>query len=157
MPLAVVIIGRDVALALGAFYLRFRTLPPPVRPPLPSLPPTSPSFPLSSPSLPTPLSVCVLDTKPDGGFLTVLFSQRTFSRYWDISRPSISIHPTSFSKFNTFLQLVLMVLLTVSPLMPDSAGPWLEGGMWVVGGTTVGSGLSYLWVKGAIRRVGLKG
>lgn len=50
-----------------------------------------------------------------------------------------------------------MVLLTVSPLMPDYAGPWLEGGMWVVGGTTVGSGLSYLWVKGAIRRVGLKG
>ena len=82
--------------------------------------------------------------------------QRTFSRYWDISRPSISIHPTTFSKINTALQIVLMTALTISPLLPAAAAPWLEAGMWLVGATTAGSGLSYLWVKGAIRRVPMK-
>lgn len=50
-----------------------------------------------------------------------------------------------------------MGLLTVSPLLPDASAPWLEGAMWVVGGTTAGSGLSYLWVKGAIKRIPMKG
>lgn len=30
VPLALLIVGRDVGLVLGSFYIRYRTLPPPV-------------------------------------------------------------------------------------------------------------------------------
>lgn len=33
VPLAALILGRDVALSLSAFYFRFASLPPPVRTP----------------------------------------------------------------------------------------------------------------------------
>lgn len=43
-------------------------------------------------------------------------------RYWDFSLPSAEVHPTTISKYNTFLQLVLMGLTTMAPLVPVVSG-----------------------------------
>ncbi|GAA5884116.1 hypothetical protein JCM16303_005923 [Sporobolomyces ruberrimus] len=105
MPLAVLILGRDVLLILSAFYFRYASLPPP----------------------------------------------KTFKRYWDFSIPSASVHPTTISKYNTFLQLVLVGVTTVGPLLPfEIAGP-LSALQWIVAGTTVWSGLSYVGSGKAIK------
>ncbi|KAG6365305.1 hypothetical protein INS49_006914 [Diaporthe citri] len=74
--LAVIILGRDVALAISAIYFRWISLPPP----------------------------------------------KTFMRYWDFSLPSAEVHPTTISKYNTFLQLALMGLTTMAPLVPVVSG-----------------------------------
>ncbi|KAL7008022.1 hypothetical protein EMMF5_002204 [Cystobasidiomycetes sp. EMM_F5] len=76
LPLAILIIGRDVALSISAFYFRYISLPKP----------------------------------------------KTFKRYWDFSIPSAEVKPTQISKYNTFLQLVLMGVTTVSPLLPFDLG-----------------------------------
>jgi len=68
VPLAVIILGRDVLLSLSALYIRYSTLPNPVRHQL---------FPISQPSP---------------------FAQKTFSRYWDFSLPSAEVRPTTISK-----------------------------------------------------------
>lgn len=108
VPLAVIILGRDVALIISAFIIRFRSLPPP----------------------------------------------RTFSRYWDFTLPSASVHPTTLSKYNTFLQLLLVGTLTVLPVCPTGLqelvnGYPLQGFMWLVALTTIASGASYLGGGGA--------
>ena len=43
---------------------------------------------------------------------------KTFVRYWDFSLPSAEVHPTTISKYNTFLQLALMGLTTMAPVVP---------------------------------------
>lgn len=43
---------------------------------------------------------------------------KTFSRYWDFSLPSAEVHPTTISKYNTFLQLALIGLTTAAPVAP---------------------------------------
>ena len=68
VPTAVVILGRDVLLSLSAFYIRYTSLPEPVR---------NSTF-------------IIL-------FLN-LIEQKTFSRYWDFSLPSAEIRPTAISK-----------------------------------------------------------
>ncbi|KAM0281311.1 hypothetical protein ACHAQH_003579 [Verticillium albo-atrum] len=42
---------------------------------------------------------------------------KTFSRYWDFSLPSAEVHPTTISKYNTFLQLALIGLTTAAPVI----------------------------------------
>lgn len=74
--LAVIILGRDVALGIAAIYYRWISLPPP----------------------------------------------KTFVRYWDFSLPSAEVHPTTISKYNTFLQLALMGLTTTAPVVPALSG-----------------------------------
>ncbi|GAA5940151.1 cardiolipin synthase [Sporobolomyces koalae] len=105
MPLAVLILGRDVLLILSAFYFRYASLPPP----------------------------------------------KTFKRYWDFSIPSASVHPTTISKYNTFLQLVLVGTTTVGPLLPFAIEQPLTVLQWIVAGTTVWSGLSYVGSGSAIK------
>ena len=70
VPLAVIILGRDVLLSLSAFYIRYTSLPPPV----------------SS----VVQSICA--------FAHAYIGQKTWSRYWDFSIPSAEVHPTSISK-----------------------------------------------------------
>ncbi|KAF9820563.1 hypothetical protein IEO21_01266 [Rhodonia placenta] len=111
VPLAIIILGRDVLLSLSAFYIRYKTLPAP----------------------------------------------KTFSRYWDMSIPSAEVHPTRISKVNTLLQLLLMATTTVSPvlgpLLPFNVTPALEAFQWIVAGTTLWSGASYIFSKDAVRIV----
>ncbi|KAF9269221.1 CDP-diacylglycerol--glycerol-3-phosphate 3-phosphatidyltransferase [Marasmius fiardii PR-910] len=105
VPLAVLILGRDVLLSLSAFYIRYTSLPPP----------------------------------------------KTFSRYWDFSIPSAEVHPTGISKINTALQLLLMGTTTISPVLPIALDVPLTGLQWIVGVTTIWSGLSYIFSKDAVR------
>ena len=112
VPLAVLILGRDVLLSLTAFYYRYISLPAP----------------------------------------------RTFARYWDFSLPSAEVKPTTISKINTFLQLGL-IGASMSGLAVGGLGETnqalLEVSWWIVGGTTVWSGLSYLG-RGGVKILGKK-
>ncbi|KAF1957481.1 hypothetical protein CC80DRAFT_547383 [Byssothecium circinans] len=134
LPLATLILGRDVSLALAAIYFRYASLPPP----------------------------------------------KTVARYWDFSLPSAEVHPTTISKLNTFLQLVLIgttmcvsllhdpaaissaANLLSAPLLsvqealggPEGVDRLVKGMSGVVAGTTVYSGLSYAWMKDAVKILG---
>jgi cardiolipin synthase len=72
--LAVIILGRDIGLALSAVYYRWISLPPP----------------------------------------------KTMARYWDFSLPSAEVKPTTISKVNTFLQLVLVGSAIAMPVLPEA-------------------------------------
>lgn len=102
---------------------------------------------------------------------------KTWGRYWDFSLPSAEVHPTGVSKFNTFLQLVLIgttmcVSLLHDPVALESAaggylqtaqetlgGPegvklMVQGLSGVVAATTLWSGLSYAWMKDVVKILG---
>ena len=127
MPLFALILGRDVSLAVSAFYYRYASLPAP----------------------------------------------KTMARYWDFSLPSAEVHPTTISKFNTFLQLSLLGTLLCTNLLHDpsatssAAGGFLlsiqellggeegvktiiQGVSAIVASTTVYSGLEYTWSEKAV-------
>ncbi|KAF8527285.1 CDP-alcohol phosphatidyltransferase-domain-containing protein [Gautieria morchelliformis] len=105
VPLAIIIIGRDVLLSFSAFYYRYLSLP----------------------------------------------SPKTFRRYWDFSIPSAEVRPTEISKINTALQLLLMGSTTISPLLSYDISSPLVLLQWLVAGTTIWSGLSYVFSKNAVR------
>lgn len=89
---------------------------------------------------------------------------KTFMRYWDFSIPSAEVHPTGISKFNTFLQIGLIGATLTLPLLTNNALPGVlstidydaivTGMQYVVAGTTLWSGASYLWTKDAVRILG---
>lgn len=89
---------------------------------------------------------------------------KTFMRYWDFSIPSAEVHPTTVSKWNTFLQLGLIGSMVTLPVLTDAVlpGAWtasdmqsiVQGFQYVVAGTTLWSGASYLWRKDAVRILG---
>ena len=100
MPLGAIILGRDLLLSLSAFYIRYTSLPYPV-----SISRRPLRFALNLP-------------------------KKTFQRYWDFSIPSAEVRPTTISKVNTALQLLLMGSTTISPLLPGMAvgfGVYLKG------------------------------
>lgn len=109
--LSVIILGRDVALAISAIYFRWISLPPP----------------------------------------------KTFSRYWDFSLPSAEVRPTEISKINTFLQLLLIGNAMLLPVLPEAlVSAWnltgvFEGWCYLVAGTTLWSGLSYVGNREAVK------
>ncbi|CEG73974.1 Putative CDP-diacylglycerol-glycerol-3-phosphate 3-phosphatidyltransferase [Rhizopus microsporus] len=105
LPLATVILGRDLGLVISAFYYRYISLPEP----------------------------------------------KTIARYFDGSIPSAEVKPTQISKVNTALQLLLMgcSLTTVTVNVPSAEA--MTALQWIVGGTTVWSGASYLFSKDAVR------
>ncbi|GAT30680.1 phosphatidyl synthase [Aspergillus luchuensis] len=72
--LAVIILGRDVGLAISAIYYRWISLPPP----------------------------------------------KTMARYWDFSLPSAEVKPTTVSKINTALQLLLVGSAIALPVLPET-------------------------------------
>lgn len=85
-------------------------------------------------------------------------------RYWDFSLPSAEVHPTTVSKYNTLLQLVLIGSTLALPVFAAAQqqnvealqflGLNLHNAMtyfqWVVAGTTAWSGLSYAFLKNAV-------
>jgi cardiolipin synthase len=89
---------------------------------------------------------------------------KTIMRYWDFSIPSAEVHPTTVSKWNTFLQLGLIGSMVTLPVLTDAVlpGSWtasdmesiVQGFQYVVAGTTLWSGASYLWRKDAVRILG---
>lgn len=80
---------------------------------------------------------------------------KILTRYFDFSLPSAEIHPTGVSKFNTFLQIVLIGATTALPVVPAViAGLDVPAAVqtlgWVVASTTVWSGMSYVWRKDVV-------
>ncbi|KAH8923832.1 hypothetical protein BT69DRAFT_1281128 [Atractiella rhizophila] len=73
---------------------------------------------------------------------------KTFKRYWDMSIPSVEAAPTTVSKYNTFLQLILVGGTTMAQILPFSCSPYIETLQVVVAITTVWSGVDYLRGKG---------
>lgn len=131
LPLATLILGRDASLAIAAIYFRYASLPPP----------------------------------------------KTMARYWDFSLPSAEVHPTTISKLNTFLQLGLIgttlcvnllhdpsavsssaggLLLGIQESLggPEGVDALVKGMSGIVAGTTIYSGLSYVWTKSAVKILG---
>lgn len=82
------------------------------------------------------------------------------TRYWDFSLPSAEVRPTEISKINTLLQFLLVADAVLLPVLPVSlVEAWnlwgvFEGWMMLVAGTTVWSGLSYVFTRDAIRFIG---
>jgi cardiolipin synthase len=91
-------------------------------------------------------------------------------RYWDFSLPSAEVHPTTVSKYNTFLQLVLIGSTLALPVITASAhgagalnaihldAAHLNLGLtyfqYLVAATTAWSGLSYAYLKNAVTILG---
>jgi cardiolipin synthase len=79
------------------------------------------------------------------------------ARYWDFSLPSAEVRPTEISKWNTFLQLLLVGAGMTMPVLPEAlVAAWqlnqgFEVFQYVVAGTTVWSGASYLYSKDAVK------
>ncbi|RIA93190.1 hypothetical protein C1645_763056 [Glomus cerebriforme] len=105
IPIAAVILGRDVGLIIASFYYRYISLPPPI----------------------------------------------TIGRYFDMSIPSAEVRPTLISKANTALQLALMGVTLVSPVFGWTHATTLTALQYTVAGTTIWSGLSYVFSKDAVR------
>ncbi|KAE8142139.1 CDP-alcohol phosphatidyltransferase-domain-containing protein [Aspergillus pseudotamarii] len=109
--LAVIILGRDVGLAISAIYYRWISLPPP----------------------------------------------KTMARYWDFSLPSAEVKPTTISKVNTALQLLLVVIISSYCLSPPFTLPILRAlqgnsmSGYLVAATTIWSGMSYVFSRDAVK------
>ncbi|KAE8353531.1 CDP-alcohol phosphatidyltransferase-domain-containing protein [Aspergillus coremiiformis] len=109
--LAVIILGRDIGLALSAIYYRWISLPPP----------------------------------------------KTMARYWDFSLPSAEVKPTTISKINTALQLLLVGSAIALPVVPETIiDAWnlkeaMIGFQYLVAATTIWSGMSYIFSRDAVK------
>lgn len=84
---------------------------------------------------------------------------KTFLRYWDFSIPSAEVHPTTISKYNTFLQMLYLGCALANPVLVDAVSAatagYLETGLMALGyttaTTTVLSGLSYVFSHNAVK------
>lgn len=95
---------------------------------------------------------------------------KTLLRYWDFSLPSAEVHPTTVSKYNTLLQLLLIGSTLALPVITASATgihqlhvlglapAHLYAAMtyfqYLVAATTAWSGLSYAYLKNAVTILG---
>lgn len=87
---------------------------------------------------------------------------RTWKRYWDPRYPSVQVVPTRISKYNTFLQLALVALLTLYPCLPEAwqIHPHVtrtrDTLAWIVAATTVWTGVDYARSRHAVRYLHIK-
>lgn len=93
---------------------------------------------------------------------------KTFLRYWDFSLPSAEVHPTTVSKYNTFLQLILIGSTLALPVVAAGGAQHIEAlhlsteqlhtamqyFQYVVAATTAWSGLSYAYLKNVVTILG---
>ncbi|KAI8871360.1 phosphatidyl synthase, partial [Ramicandelaber brevisporus] len=109
LPLAAIILGRDLGLIISAFYFRYISLPPP----------------------------------------------KTLVRFFDVTLPSAEVRPTTISKVNTVLQVGLLAASLAAPAtgLWELDDTWMSAFRYLVGTTTVLSGLSYVFSKDAVRIV----
>jgi cardiolipin synthase len=130
-------------------------------------------------SLPMPLAALILGRDASLAVSALYYryaslpGPKTMARYWDFSLPSAEVHPTTVSKFNTFLQLSLLGTLLCTNLLHDPAATTgaaggvllsiqemlggeqgvktlVQGMSGVVAATTMYSGLEYTWSKKAV-------
>ncbi|KAL9610953.1 MAG: hypothetical protein Q9167_004363 [Letrouitia subvulpina] len=118
--------------------------------------------PLADKALMTSVTVCLALKGALPGLSAVYYryislpQPKTLARYWDFSLPSAEVRPTGISKINTALQLGLMGWTLSTLAVSGDVGWWGPEGalslMWyLVGGTTIWSGASYVYTKDAVR------
>uniref|UniRef100_A0A914XDW6 cardiolipin synthase (CMP-forming) n=1 Tax=Plectus sambesii TaxID=2011161 RepID=A0A914XDW6_9BILA len=78
---------------------------------------------------------------------------KTIVRYFDPSISMMRIKPTGISKINTGLQLILVAASLAAPVFDFVGHPLLQGLCWLTAGTTLYSGLNYIWVKNTMETV----
>lgn len=82
---------------------------------------------------------------------------KTMARYWDFSLPSAEVKPTTISKYNTFLQLLLVGSAMAMPILPaQTVEMWhlaqiFDGFQYLVAATTAWSGISYTFSQNAFK------
>jgi len=54
--------------------------------------------------------------------------------------------PTTLSKWNTLMQIVLVVAVMLGLAFPPAQGPWLQWLIYITAVTTVASGLQYVYI-----------
>ncbi|KAH7348048.1 cardiolipin synthetase [Pyrenochaeta sp. MPI-SDFR-AT-0127] len=130
-------------------------------------------------SLPMPLFALILGRDVSLAISALYYryaslpAPKTMARYWDFSLPSAEVHPTTISKFNTFLQLSLLgtllctnllhdpsatssaaggLLMSIQELLggEDGVRTMIQGMSAIVASTTIYSGLEYTWSKKAV-------
>lgn len=68
--------------------------------------------------------------------------------------PIAAAEPTVLSKWNTFAQIALVVVIMIGLAFPSWQGPWIHGLIAVVAFTTVASGVQYVAIwSGRARKV----
>jgi len=103
--------------------------------------------------IPVPLTVLIVTRDASliaAGFVMRFISlepPRTLARYFDATTPSVRMKPTVLSKFNTFVQLSLVGLSLSAPIFDFVDHPGLHALWYLTAGTTVASGLGYVFAK----------
>jgi len=69
---------------------------------------------------------------------------KTLKKFFDFENSKVQMEPTQISKYNTFLQLGLVALSMTAPVLGFVNHPYLQAYWYLVGSTTVLSGLSYI-------------
>jgi len=64
--------------------------------------------------------------------------------YHNFITPIVNSHPTMLSKCNTLLQIVLIVVVMLGLVFPQTIGPWNQWLIYTVALTTVASGVQYV-------------
>ncbi|PLB36818.1 cardiolipin synthase, partial [Aspergillus candidus] len=114
-------------------------------------------------SIPVWLAVIILGRDVGLGISALYYrwislpAPKTMARYWDFSLPSAEVKPTTVSKANTALQLLLVGSAIAMPVVPE---PFLDAWnlkeamsvfQYLVAGTTIWSGLSYVFSNNAVK------
>ncbi|XP_055348815.1 probable cardiolipin synthase (CMP-forming) [Paramacrobiotus metropolitanus] len=71
----------------------------------------------------------------------------TLSKYFDATYASANLSPTTISKYNTGLQLLLVVVTLAAPVFNYVDHPVLHGLWYIVAASTLASGLGYMFQK----------
>jgi cardiolipin synthase len=145
IPLAIVILGKDVCLVIASFYFRWKSLPRPVKDlhiPLLRKWINSSCYRFSLIcDLPSPLSIALSSYK-----------KRTMLRFWDPTLSTVEVRPTLISKVNTGLQFgLLSVTLLDNSFVPFVSSSAYDVMWWTIGVTTIASGASYIGSKSSLK------
>jgi cardiolipin synthase len=66
--------------------------------------------------------------------------------YHNFITPIVNSHPTILSKWNTLMQILLIVLAMLGLAFPQTTGPWNLWLIYIVALTTVASGVQYVLI-----------
>ncbi|XP_021379957.1 cardiolipin synthase (CMP-forming)-like isoform X2 [Mizuhopecten yessoensis] len=69
---------------------------------------------------------------------------RNLKRYFDVSHATVTLLPSTLSKWNTGLQLCLIAASMAAPVFGFVDHLYLQGLWYLTGATTVGSGIQYV-------------
>ncbi|XP_037802643.1 probable cardiolipin synthase (CMP-forming) [Penaeus monodon] len=72
---------------------------------------------------------------------------KTISRYFDATHATAQLAPTTISKVNTAIQLGLITASLAAPVFSFTDHYLLTGLCWVTAGTTLSSGISYIFSR----------